>query len=78
MYAEKVCTWQTSGTDNTLTIGSWDYICDEDMCYVELVLPTTGVIQLYGDSSSFGIQHTLPDRRLPMKVRQGLVRWTLI
>ena len=53
LYAEKVCTWQTSGTDNAPTIGSWDYVCDEDMCYLELVLSTTGVIQLYGDSSSF-------------------------
>ena len=59
LYSGKVCTWQT-GTDNAPTIGSWDYICDEDMCYVELVLPTTGVIQLYGDSSSFGSNTLFP------------------
>lgn len=62
LYAEKVCTWQTSVTDNAPTIGSWEYVCDEDMCYLEILLPTTGVIQLYGDSSSFR-----PDSPFPIK-----------
>lgn len=67
LYAKNVCALHATPSDTLPLMGTWKYVCDEDMCYVELRLAGDPGIQLYGSPEDFSSNMPLCSIRKKVK-----------